>query len=161
MTTSPPRPPLFCFGSLMDATVLEIVSGQPADELTMHSATATGYAQREVAEESYPVLIQRADSSAYGLAIYGLTDLAMQRILFFEGEEYQLADINIELENGELCSAQYFDDTGSYSVRNTSWNIEHWRELHRTEFIKQIQPYMELFGKMTAAEADEYWQSSR
>ena len=116
---------LFVFGSLMDPEVLELVSGLA--ELTINAATVEGFRQCEVSEESYPVLVADEASVCHGLLVGGLTVLAVQRILFFEGGEYTLEPITVTGDDTatELIEAYYFKDTGAYTVKAESWGYEH------------------------------------
>lgn len=148
---------LFVFGSLMDTDVLSVVSGIPLSELKLTSATVFGYQQRELVEESYPVLVVCESARASGKLIQGLTVDALQRILFFEGEEYRLQPIDTVTDRSYLQSAFYFRDTGAYTVRQNVWDFERWARLHKPPFLDASREYMNLYGTMTAAEADAYW----
>ena len=150
---------LFVFGSLMDHDVLSLVAGMDMRSLKLQAATVSGYRQAAVAEESYPVLVESAGSGCNGLLIYGLTPVALERILFFEGEEYSLSPISVLPEdsvNGPV-DAFYFRDAGVYSVQANAWSFETWQAEHKESFLVASREYMALFGSMTAAEADAHW----
>ncbi len=148
---------LFVFGSLMDPQVLELVSGMPLTELVVTPATVQGYRQGVVAEENYPVLVACESSETSGLLIKGLSSTALERILFFEGEEYALQPIDVRVPGEESAQAFYFRDTGVYTVRENKWDFDQWTRLHKASFIDVSRQYMALFGNMTAAEADAHW----
>ncbi len=147
---------LFVFGSLMDSAVLELVCGMSLSDLEIAPATVRGYRQCEVVEESYPVLVGCEASCTTGLLVQRLTINALQRILFFEGEEYSLQPIDA-VTGHEVKHAFYFRDTGTYTVRDSMWDFDQWSRLHKTSFIEASRDYMALFGKMSVAEADAYW----
>jgi len=165
---------LFVFGSLMDSDVLQLVTDMSIADLSIEKAAAMGYRQCEVSEESYPVLVVDDTSVCHGLLIGGLTPLALQRVLFFEGEEYALKPIRLLGGNRvseNLCgeptavdtvsdrsvNAYYFSDTGEYTVRAESWDYDNWQQHHKSSFVVASASYMRLFGQMTAAEADAHW----
>ncbi|MEM7257647.1 MAG: gamma-glutamylcyclotransferase family protein [Pseudomonadota bacterium] len=148
---------LFVFGSLMDPDVLALVSGMALSDLTLATASVQGYRQGEVEEESYPVLVACESAQTSGLLIKGLSDTALARILFFEGEEYRLQKIEATLDNGEAVAAFYFCDTGAYTVRDAMWDFDQWQQIHKPSFIEASRQYMALFGSMSAAEADAHW----
>jgi hypothetical protein len=150
---------LFVFGSLMDRDVLGLVSGIDADNLMLTPATAYGQKQCEVVEESYPVLVADEAASCSGLLISQLTPLALQRIMFFEGEEYFLAPVSVSAHGGSVVNAWYFRDAGVYTVRGTAWDFAAWQNTHKTSFMQASSEYMALFGTMTSAEADAHWQA--
>lgn len=141
----------------MDSDVLQIVSGQPLASMKMQAATAPGYVQREVAGESFPVLHADSPGCATGVLIHGLTETAIQRILFFEGEEYQLRALDIVTADGIRINARYFADAAVYQLLPTSWSFEHWLAHEKNAFIARCRRYMDLFGTLSIAEADTYW----
>ena len=157
----------------MDPDILTLVSGMSLPDLTIDNTLVRGYAQREVAEESYPVLIEVAGASCEGLLINGLTDTAMQRIHFYEGEEYQLSDIDVELmtaasqtnvdsplNGAAIRQACYYREAGAYTTLAQSWSFSRWVAEEKTAFLPRVADYMSLFGTMTMAEADAFWIKS-
>ena len=157
MTISLDSKPLFSFGSLMDCDVLTCVSGQPLSELSIVAGTASGYVQRAVMDQSFPVLVSSTSALTTGVLISGLTDIAMDRILFFEGDEYELADITVETSNGEAVPCRYFQDTAVYEVSDHSWDFLHWQATEKAEFLVRTKRFMRLFGTMSATDADVFW----
>jgi len=149
--------PLFVFGSLMDQDVLRIVSNMEDHQLSHTEGHATGYRQQEVIGESYPVLMPDATKQTRGLLINGLNEIAMQRIHFFEGDEYALAEIGISTTDNANISANYYRDTGVYEILETGWDFQQWQRTHKVSFLKRCENYMQLFGTMSATEADRYW----
>ena len=154
---------LFVFGSLMDPDVLSLVSGMLIDTLHMQASTASGFRQCEVSEESYPVLVADHNTQCHGLLINGLTCEALERILFFEGDEYTLESIQVQRETAPdtrspyLVNAWYFRDTGAYTINPGSWDFGNWQSHHKVSFMQGTKKYMQLFGQMSATEADAYW----
>jgi len=157
MIAGPLNTSLFVFGSLMDADILHIVSGMASNRLTIQKATLAGFRQCEVIEECYPVLVENPGSITRGLIIDGLTEQAMTRIHFFEGDEYRLQSIEVSTTFDEKIDARFFSHTGAYSVKDTSWNFQQWLDEQKDEFVVRTQNYMKLFGTMNATEADQYW----
>ena len=153
-----PTVPLFCFGSLMDDDVLRVVTGRDPDGLDIVAADAPGRAQREVVGESYPILVPDAGSRARGRLVGGLDAEALERVLFFEGEEYAIAPLEVEV-GGERRPAQYFRDTGVYRTSGGSWDFARWRAAGIDDFLDHTARYMALYGTMSAAEADAVWNA--
>lgn len=150
---------LFVFGSLMDPDVLEIVSGMGLSDLEVSAATAPGYLQCEIAEESFPVLVNSDAGNASGLLIRRLNLPAVKRILFFEGDEYCLEPIAVVSAQVQGISAFYFRATGVYTVRETMWDFALWSAQHKPGFVDATLHYMDLYGKMSTKEADAHWQN--
>lgn len=142
----------------MDPVVLQIVSGRALSELQIFDAVAPGYVQREVVEESYPILVAQASQQAHGQLIFGLDEHAMDRIQFFEGDEYALDTLPVLTDSGTKL-AHWFRDTGAYQDTGNEWSFSTWREHAYDAFIDMAESYMQLYGTMTATEADTHWQS--
>lgn len=128
-----------------------------SDQLQLVEAYAPGHRQHEVLNESYPVLVPDEKNRTQGLLIDGLTELAMQRIQFFEGDEYILSTIDIETADNANLRANYYKDAGVYSILETVWNFQQWQVEHKPTFVEKCEKYMQLFGKMNATEADQFW----
>lgn len=148
--------PLFCFGTLMDTSVLALVSAQPLQELTVVPAMLRDHVQREVIGESFPVLVPEPGGTASGSLIHGLDETALERILFFEGDEYRLAPLTV-IVDGTSLEASHFEDANTYRTGERSWDLASWQTVHRAEFLTRAKAYMQLFGTMSKAEADAHW----
>lgn len=157
--------PLFVFGTLMDEDVLRWVTGMSLSELELQPAVVKGFQRRQVKGECFPLLVPSEQGKVSGLLISGLTQLALQRAQFFEGEQYQLTHIIAEgmpdshsriLKEGEL-SAQYFADTQMYDIEDCDWSIQSWRDSEKHDFLSRLSNYMNYFGLLSAAEADKHW----
>jgi len=156
--------PLFVFGTLMDRDVLVSVTGMPLSELEIHAGMVNGFKRRMVRGETFPVLVPDAKESVSGLLIYGLSDIAVQRAKFFEGDEYTLKavravglpDSHTTLKAGAVDTA-YFADNQVYEIEPRDWSIEHWQALDKTEFLYRLANYMQHFGSLSATEADKHW----
>lgn len=152
--------PLFCFGSLMDPDVLSLVLDQaplPAS-IRMETATIAGFSKVRLPHESYPMLVPAAESEADGVLIHGLSRQDLDRIVFFEGEEYELAPCEVRLAGGEVVDGLFFDEGVMPPPRTETWEFEAWRRDHKDYLMRQSRVYMAWFGRMSAAEADRYWQ---
>ena len=140
----------------MDPEILALVSGMPLSELDIRPATVIDHVQREVIGEVFPVLVPAPGQHADGFLIYGLSAQALDRILFFEGEEYRLEPLTVRLSDG-LHAARYFRDTAVYQISEHSWDFDGWRIKERDEFIRRTNDYMALYNTMSAADADAHW----
>lgn len=156
MTPPPNQLPLFTFGTLMDAEVLEHVSGVSPSTLTIIPAQVIDHVQREVIGEGFPILLPAIGQVASGRLIFGLSETAMKRILFFEGDEYETAPLTVKADKTSH-EALYFKDTGIYETSGKSWVFDQWLASDHSRFLEQSRDYMLLFGHMTAAEADRHW----
>ena len=147
----------------MDKDVLACVIGeQPEPRIYQTPARLGGYRKVRLPHEFYPMLVPDAESWAEGVAIHGLNKHELNRIVFFEGEEYELApcQIKVGVEPELSClEALFFDEGIMPPPRSQNWDFEEWRTEHKDYLIRQTTVYMSYYGKMSAAEADVYWQN--
>ena len=85
----------FAFGTLMDPDVLALVCGTAPDHFPTEPARAVDRARRWVLDDHYPVLVAAPGESLAGVLVHALDEHALERIAFFEGEEFALAPITV------------------------------------------------------------------
>lgn len=151
------RLPLFAFGTLRDSDVLEIVLERAAAEVDQAPARLRGYRVARLPDESYPVLIQSPGDSAEGLLLRDLRDADFQRIAFFENSEYQLERCRVELANAREVDAVYCSEGVTESGPRTPWLLDQWQRKEKPNFIQDVRRYMQLYGSLSAEEADSEW----
>ena len=150
---------LFCFGSLMDWDVVSCVLNDSIEGLTMQTCSLNGFRVCKLPHEDYPVLVVDENCTAPGMLLNGLTPAQLDRILFYEGEEYAITPCNVELESGEFVNALFFDEANMPTPVMTDWCFDTWIKFHKDYLLRQCAAYMKFYGKMSAAEADYYWQT--
>ena len=150
--------PLFCFGSLMDREMLSCVLDRSLDDIELESATIQGYVKACLPHESYPILVPDARGEARGILIRGLDKRDLERIVFFEGEEYELAPCQVRPDAGVCVEALFFDEGIMPPAESTAWDFDRWQREDKAFMLRQSRRYMSCFGKMSAAEADVFWQ---
>ncbi|NKB62651.1 MAG: hypothetical protein GKR95_11190 [Gammaproteobacteria bacterium] len=150
--------PLFCFGSLMDWDVINCVLGEKIEGLSMVDAEFPGYRVATLPHESYPVLVSDEKAMANGKLLSGLEQAHLDRIIFFEGEEYQIRPCTVRSPSGDV-EARFFDEAIMPAPEMTDWCFTQWQQQHKSFLLRQSEVYMSYYGKMSAAEADYYWQT--
>lgn len=151
------RLPLFAFGTLRDSDVLEAVLARPASEVDRVPALLRDYRVAKLPDESYPILIRSPGERAEGLLLRALSDRDFQRIAFFENTEYQLEPCRVELADAQSVDAVYCSEGTTASGEREVWFLEHWQRTEKPKFIQDVRRYMELFGSLSAEEADSEW----
>lgn len=157
MTGSMDSAPMFFFGTLMDQDVLELVTGQAPSGLEITPAVAIDVVKRVVVNETYPVLVAQTEGRAVGVVVSGLTAGSLERILFFEGEEYGLHGITVETGDARRVASRYFADNEIDEHTDQAWDLDRWRREEKAEFLTQTRRYMQHFGAMSTIEADAFW----
>ncbi|MFT4728285.1 MAG: hypothetical protein ACI9UN_002792 [Granulosicoccus sp.] len=148
---------LFSFGTLMDTDLLPLVCEQAMDTLVLESAVVPERSRRWVLDDHYPVLVVEEGRTTQGLIIRGLEEEAFSRIVFFEGEEFNLEPLSVQKANGEWERVQYFADTNRKQISASEWTLSEWQRTTKADTLSRIVGYMQCYGKMTLAEADAFW----
>ena len=141
----------------MDTELLPLVSEQALDSLTLQQATVPDHRRRWVLDDHYPVLVPAHGETTRGLVIRGLTEEALNRIIFFEGEEFSLSPIDVQLDNGSWEAVSYFADNHRKEISDSDWSLEEWQRTTKADTMPRVARYMKCYGKMSRAEADAYW----
>jgi len=132
--------PLFAFGTLLDADVLQHVCAEPMHDVHLQPAVLPGFIQRYVSNELFPALVQDSALQAHGALIHGLNNTMLQRIKDYEGDFiYELADITVLVEGDVERTCQYFRFLGSVDVTDKTWDLVEWQELHKLEWMQMLQ----------------------
>ena len=144
----------------MDRDVLACVVGEEAaSSVVMQTAVISGYRKARLPHEFYPMLVPEAESQAPGMLLYGLDKASLDRIVFFEGEEYELSPVAVKTDEGQCVEALFFDEGIMPPPRLEIWDFAEWKREHKQYLIRQAGVYMSYYGKMSAADADVYWQN--
>jgi len=149
--------PLFAFGTLMDPDVLGIVLGAGAAAWRTMPARVHDRARRWVVDDHYPVLVESPGVHVDGLLIHGLAETALDRIRFFEGEEFALAPIVVRDTDDDEIDARYFADTGRKDIADIAWSLADWQTSTKSDTLPRVHRYMACYGTMSIAEADAFW----
>ena len=161
--------PLFAFGTLMDEEVLAIVCDRPIATFATEPARVSGRARRAVTDDHYPVLVEAPGASVEGLLIHGLDAAALERIAFFEGEEFTLEPIRVTRAaegatrssgraSGPLeLDAVHFAHTDRKPVGESGWELADWQANTKPDTLPRVRRYMAHFGVLSVAEADAHW----
>ncbi|MFD2208035.1 gamma-glutamylcyclotransferase family protein [Kiloniella antarctica] len=147
---------LFFFGSLMDPDVLEIVLGRPIDQTLLLPGILNGYRCEREAKESYPVLTPYPDGKANILVAHNLSEIDVDRILFYETGEYDLIPFIVHQGLNKLEAFGFATGEGIQTSRDT-WHLNVWQKTDKVDFLPLAQRFMAGYGKMTIPQALIYW----
>ncbi|WP_298863665.1 gamma-glutamylcyclotransferase [uncultured Sulfitobacter sp.] len=116
--------PLFFYGTLRHAPLLEIVLGRDLGAQNLKPAVLPEFAAFAVAEGPFPMLVAQAGGRAQGLCVSGLTDVDIARLDFYEGGfDYDLIDV--VLESGQDAQV-YVCATDRWTAQG-AWDFVTWR----------------------------------
>ena len=152
------NPPLFVYGSMRDADVRALVLGSDRPEVRAEPAWLPGAAAARVPGESYPHLVPSEGARAPGELLYGLDETGLDRIRFFEGDEYALAECEVERASGERISAVHFGGVAIPPAPVVAWSLKQWQASEKVRFLAMTRKYMAGWRRGTRAEAEALWQ---
>ena len=141
----------------MDTELLPLVCKQAMDTLVLEPASVPERSRRWVLDDHYPVLVEESGRTTDGLIIRGLEEEALKRIVFFEGEEFNLEPLSVVKPDGQWEQVQYFADTNLKEISTSEWSLTEWQRTTKADTLNRVVRYMECYGKMSIAEADAYW----
>ena len=146
----------FFYGTLRSISVLEKVIGKTSNHLNIIPAFAPKSELRLVIDENFPVIIFGDNYMGVdGILVKGLTDDDIARIRFFEDVEFAPKIMSVEA-GGKHQKAEYFSQKGVEPSMNP-WFYEEWKEQDEALTLVTTELWMQLYGKYTAEEADQYW----
>ena len=150
--------PLFVYGSMRDAEVRELVLGDDRSDIRTEPAWMPGAAAALVPGESYPYLVSVEGACAHGEVLYGLDETCLERIHFFEGDEYAFVECVVERAGGQRIAAMHFGGVAIPQAPHVPWSLEQWQANEKTRFLSMTREYMSGWRRETRAEAEAVWQ---
>ncbi len=154
--------PLFIYGSIRDEDVQALVFGDARRDLSFEEASMPDVALARVPDECYPYLCPRPGGRVRGELIHGLDRRALERIVYFEGDEYLLSECIVEREDGEPVQAMYFKDAAIVDGAFEKWSFDIWQAQEKKRFLKICRAYMDLWDRgESVAQAEGLWKEIR
>ena len=146
----------FFYGTLRSIPILETVIGRTSSDLIFQKALVPQSELRLVINESFPVIVFNPQyQGVEGTLVKGLNSEDISRILFFEDVEFKPQLLSAQVGD-KVFKAKYFSQQGVKPSPN-SWSFEEWQKKDEKLSIITAELWMELYGKYTAEEADNYW----
>lgn len=151
------RPPFFFFGTLRDADIFRAVIGRPMAAFATAPASLDGHAVERLAEWPYPRLVVRDGALARGLLVDGFTAAEVDRMCFFESEEYEMRQIEVRTSTGPRAVACFIADERMESSA-LAWSLDDWRRLAKDRALAETEICMtEYFGRVSRRDLDRQW----
>ncbi|MEQ9811602.1 MAG: gamma-glutamylcyclotransferase family protein [Azospirillaceae bacterium] len=149
---------LFFFGSLVDRDLLRLVLARDLATLTVRPASLPGWRRVRVLGESYPVIVPSADHVVDGITVESLRPDDLDRLLFFEGDEYALRPVDI-VHDGAPARAHVFASTEILQATDRDWHLDDWRRAQKAETMYVTEEWMALHGRLSIEQAEELWDT--
>jgi len=151
---------LFFFGSLISEEMMEIVLDHSIKKLIYHEAILNGYSLQKVKDENYPALFKNQEAKVNGVLVKGLNQMDIKRIQFFEGEDYNLNKMTVEVsgnvEHALICCA-----TNNISTSEEKWVFEEWNKSTKYLDIEVAKIHMSYYDKLSSRQIEDIWEDIR
>lgn len=151
---------LFFFGSLISEEMMEIVLDHSIKKLIYHEAILNGYSLQKVKDENYPALFKNQEAKVNGVLVKGLNQMDIKRIQFFEGEDYNLNKMTVEVsgnvEHALICCA-----TNNISTSEEKWEFEEWNKSTKYLDIEVAKIHMSYYDKLSSRQIEDIWEDIR
>ena len=148
----------FVYGTLLDTDILEIVLGRPICHSQMPNAKVAGLQKFTYPGDSFPILLASESSFAEGALLLNLNATDLQRMDFYEGDEYGFEPVKAQLDDGSYLDALYNNAADQSIKSDVLWSLEHWQQTEKPVFIGYVERYMTLYGTMSVDDADIEWR---
>lgn len=160
--SQPMNAPLFIYGSIRDEDVQSLVLGEAVQDLSLEEAWMPDMVLARVPDECYPYLSPRSGGRVRGELIRGLDRESLERIVYFEGDEYALSECIVERSDGEPVQAMYFKDAAIVDGPFQEWSFDLWQAQEKSRFLTMCRAYMDLWHRgKSAAQAEALWMDIR
>jgi hypothetical protein len=143
----------------MDTEIRRNVFADSISDEQLMMARAKGYCTMVYPGENFPVLIPAPDGLVVGQVLLEPNAEALERMAFYEGDEYDIDHLDLITEDGETMRAQYNKANEQGLVFDQPWSYRQWQLTERQALIKSSKLYMErCWRKMSPTEADMVWR---
>jgi hypothetical protein len=147
----------FFYGSLTDPDVLAVVLGRRPRRLA--AATLQGWRRLRVAGECYPLIAPAPGERVEGV-VADVTAAEARRLAWYEGDDYEVRELDVELASGEAVAAQAFLPKPDLAHADEAWDSARWRRKHKPALLEAAKLWMG-FERLRPANADAAWRATR
>ena len=130
----------FFYGTLMDADIRRAVLGDRAPE-TVEPATLIGYRRVAAAGGAYPMLVKANGYEVDGIVARGLDKMAQARLNRYEGEEYELIDVEVATREKRALRVMVYVPVKESPPRASPgpWTLDMWERRHKRQMLSLIR----------------------
>ena len=127
----------FFYGTLLDADIRALVmgAGAPAE---LEPATLLGWRRQAHPRETYPLIVPAAGAAVEGAIARDLAPDTVSRLVVYEGPEYRIAAVEVQLTGGSVVAAEVFVPTDG--VGGTApWDLATWQRRHKRRYLARMK----------------------
>lgn len=134
---------LFTYGTLMDAGIMEGVSG---DVYRSEKAILHGFLRRTVQDEVFPAIIKKDGCSVEGVIYFDVSKESFARLDVFEGSLYQRKKVMVIADDGrEVAVSTYVIAPDCVNLLSSAdWSYEDFLKQGKVRFTSRYQGFDRL-----------------
>ncbi|MBK8175725.1 MAG: gamma-glutamylcyclotransferase [Rhodospirillales bacterium] len=129
---------LFFYGTLIDPEILQAVLRRRVDRSCRCRAVLAGYRRVFRRGAVYPVLVPADGARVEGVLVHRLSARDVARLSAYEGKDYRLAPISVNLGAGRSVSAQAFLPVEGCEPTSIEWRPAYWRRRYRRQYVLRV-----------------------
>jgi hypothetical protein len=137
---------LFVYGTLADIDVLRLVLGFEPKKILGREGTLYDHGLFYVKDEEFPLLQHLKAEVVKGRILKGLEGVALERVLYFEDDDFTLMGNDIVAEDGEKLEVQLFQPSEKTKSTDIPWIRHDWERREKYLLLERIERFMAGFG---------------
>jgi hypothetical protein len=132
------RRTFFFYGTLLDPDVRALVMGTGAPA-ALEPATLVGWRRLTHPNATYPMIVPAADVTVAGAIARDLAPPAVSRLIVYEGTDYTIAAVEVQLRDGGAVAAELFVPAGRVVGTGKPWDLAAWQRRHKRRYIAHMK----------------------
>ncbi|MGB0843706.1 MAG: gamma-glutamylcyclotransferase family protein [Alphaproteobacteria bacterium] len=149
---------LFFYGTLLDTDIFEGISGLNLSDVKTSKAIRMGFACEGMANWPYPMLVEKQGAELTGLIFHDIQDPALSRIKFYEGDEYELVEVDVHVD-GKPAKARVFEGGAAQTSSGLNWSLANWQMSEKAKTMKIINLMMPKFTTLSYDDFNRQWDA--
>ncbi|MEX2453227.1 MAG: gamma-glutamylcyclotransferase family protein [Rhodospirillaceae bacterium] len=131
----------FFYGTLIDPDVRTLVLGrEAAASCRVEPANLPGWRAVRVQGKTYPAVVERRGATTGGMIADGLPEAAMARLIAYEGPEYVVRDLPVEIgADGGRTVASVFVAGPECRITTAFWRFADWERRDKRRFVAALR----------------------
>jgi len=129
---------LFVYGSLLFPEILKGLTGKT---FKMVPATLPFFKRHLVKDADYPAIVEDIASEVTGMLLFEVDEKSMKILRFYEGDEYDCAEVTVHTKDGNIYTAQaYVWNASRQYLEPFDWDPEHFKQEALQHYSNKIAP---------------------
>ncbi len=134
---------VFTYGTLMTGSIMQSVTGRRFQGI---EATLHGFARYSVRDETYPGIIEDAESSVAGILYTGVDEISLGRLDRFEGDMYRRIAVEVVDCRGahRTAFAYLVRDSHRHMLTQEPWDPDSFRKSGMRGFLNGYKGFRDI-----------------